>query len=91
MLDMYDTLHLFCIASAGVDFAELMEQEVIFEVGVTDGMSRCADITLIADNLVECEENFTISLALETMDKPNIMLGAGMTTTEITIDDANSM
>ena len=66
-----------------------MEQEITFEAGVTDGMSRCANVTLVADNLVECDEDFTVSLALVTSGKSNVMLGAG-TSTVVTVEDANS-
>ena len=57
-----------------------------FMVGDADGQERCATIALTEDDLVECEEDFTVSLALVTSN-PNLSLGTEITT--VTISDSD--
>ena len=77
----------FNTAISGEDFTQLSE-EVTFMIGDADGQERCTNITLMADNLVECEENFTVSLALVT-NKPNLSLGTDKSS--VVIEDSNCM
>ena len=69
-------------AISGNDFNMLLGEEVTFMVGDADGQERCADIDLVEDELVECDEDFTVSLALVT-SKPNLSLGTVITTVAI--------
>ena len=64
----------------------LAGEEVTFMIGDADGQERCASIVLSEDDLVECEEDFTVSLALVT-SKPNLSVGTDMTT--VTISDSD--
>ncbi len=84
-------LEILCFlhpATGGTDYAVLAAEAVTFLAGDADGQQRCADIALTDDTLVECAEDFTVSLALVT-DKPNLSLGAADTTT-VTIADSDS-
>ena len=81
-------LNLFHTATSGDDFTALLAEEVTFLVGDADGQERCATIDLTDDDLVECDEDFTVSLALVT-SKPNLSLGTDSTT--VTISDSDCM
>ena len=79
-------MNLFHTATSGDDFTALSAEEVTFLVGDADGQERCATVDLTDDDLVECDEDFTVSLALVT-SKPNLSLGTDMTT--VTISDSD--
>lgn len=49
-----------------------------------NGEQICANLTVVADSLVECEENFTITLDLMTS---NEILRVGNAVTIVTITD----
>ena len=57
-----------------------------FMIGDADGQERCANIDLMEDELVECEEDFTVSLGLVT-SKPTLSLGMNVTT--VIIEDSD--
>ena len=66
-----------------MDYQSLLNEPVMFYAGDGNGTERCANITLNEDLLVECEEEFNITLAIAT-DKPNLILGNAYTTVSIT-------
>ena len=69
------------------DFLEV-EKHLIFTSGSVDGTMECINVTVIADNLVECEEEFSVDLTLNTF-KDSIKLGNNSTL--ITLEDSNGM
>ena len=69
------------------DFATLSMEPVIFESGATDGTGMCVNISLSNDLMVECDENFTVSLTLVS-SKRNLFLGQD--STSVTIEDSDS-
>ncbi len=75
---------LLLATGSDVDYQSLDGEQVTFLAGDANGMERCINITLQEDSLVECEEEFNVTLAI-IMDKPNLMLG-GATTTVIIMD-----
>ena len=64
-----------------------MSLPVIFESGMSDGSMVCANVSLSMDGLIECEENFTVELTLETV-KDSLSLGAN-TTTVVALQDSD--
>ena len=66
-----------------MDYQSLLNEPVIFYAGDKNGTERCANITFIEDLLVECVEEFNITLAIVS-DKPNLILGNAYTTVSIT-------
>ena len=60
---------------------------VVFESGMSDGSIVCANVSLSMDGLIECEENFTVELTLETV-KGSLSLGEN-TTTVVTLQDSD--
>ena len=66
-----------------VDYQSLLNVPVMFYAGDGNGTERCANMTLNEDLLVECEEEFNITLAIAS-DKPNLILGNTYTTVSIT-------
>ena len=78
----------------GADFSGMsgvnpfeMILSITFESGMSDGSMVCANVSLSMDGLIECEENFTVELALETV-KDSLSLGVS-TTTVITLQDSD--
>ena len=59
----------------------------MFESGMSDGSVVCANVSLSMDSLIECEENFTVELTLETI-KDCLSLGEN-TTTIVTLQDSD--
>ncbi len=57
-----------------------------FSSGSTDGDRKCVNITVISDQLVECEEDFTAVLTLDTIED-NLFLGNNSTTVTLTDSD----
>ena len=60
---------------------------VMFKSGMSDGNMVCANFSVSMDGLIECEDNFTVELTLETV-KDSLSLGAN-TTTVITLQDSD--
>lgn len=48
----------------------------------------CANATVLSDDLVECEEDFTVMLVLNTIED-NILLGNG--STAVTLKDSDGI
>ena len=63
-----------------------MDVVVTFTPGLTDGAMMCANISLASDMMVECEEDFTVNLELNTI-KDN--LGLGSNSTRVTLVDSD--
>ena len=59
---------------------------VTFPLGSMDGAMMCVNVTVFFDGLVECEEDFTLELALNT-DGDSI--GLGNNSTEVTLIDSD--
>ena len=66
-----------------MDYQSLLNEQVMFYAGDGNGTERCVNITLDDDLLVECEEEFNVTLAIAT-DKLNLILGNAYTTVSIT-------
>ena len=60
---------------------------VVFQFGMSDGSMVCANVSLSMDGLIECEENFTVELTLDTV-KDSLSLGAN-TVTVVTLQDSD--
>ena len=69
-----------------MDYQSLLNKPVMFYVGERNGSERCTNVTLNEDLLVECEEEFSVSLMIAT-DKPNLSLGNDVIS--VTIVDSN--
>ena len=80
-------MNLATSGSSDVDFDALSMQPVVFQSGESDGAEMCVNISIRNDLTVECDENFTVSISLES-DKNNLFLGQDLTT--VTIKDSNS-
>ena len=62
----------------------------MFTSGSEDTTELCAAITLRDDSLVECDEDFTVELALVTLNKASLSIDSTDSTT-VTITDSDSM
>lgn len=73
---------------ASVDDYSLLNTSVLltFSPGFSDGMQACTPITTNADLLVECEEDFSVTMTLVTQC-PSIQLGNDMIS--VTLLDSN--
>ena len=71
-----------------IDYQPLMNEMIVFLVGDSNGTERCVNITIEKDMLVECEEEFNVTLTIIT-DKPNLMLD--QSTTIVSIIDSDGM
>ena len=69
-----------------MDYQSLTDEEVIFLPGDTNGTERCANITIQEDLLVECEEDFNVTLVIQA-EKSNLFLENSITT--VSIIDSN--
>ena len=59
---------------------------LIFLPGATNGESVCVNVTLLTDQLVECEEDFTVVLALDTVGDS---VSLGNSSTAVTLLDSD--
>ena len=77
-------------ASDPGDFAALSEP-LSFTPGEGNGERVCVNVTLLSDGLVECEEDFTVVLTLDT-DGDSVSLGNSSTVvTLLDSDGTDSM
>lgn len=76
-------LSLICAATTERDFSSL-NTSLTFPSGSTDGAQRCALVTALSDNLVESDEEFSLSLTLVTPTASSISLGNNRTTVHLT-------
>lgn len=60
-----------------------------FASGSANGAEMCASVSLMSDNLVESDENFTVELSLLTLAGTSLRLGN--TETSVTIIDTDGM
>ena len=74
------------LATMEMDYQSLTDEEVMFLVGDTNGTERCANITTFEDLLVECEEEFIVTLAI-VPENANIFIDNANTTVSIIDDD----
>ena len=79
---------LFLLLAMSMDYQSLMNEMVVFLVGDNNGTERCVNITIEEDMLVECEEEFNVTLTIIT-DKPNLILD--QSTTIVSIIDSDGM
>ena len=71
-------IELFLTASdTASDFTDL-SKPMSFTPGASNGERVCVNITVLSDGLVECEEDFTVLLTLNTAED-NIFLGNNST------------
>ena len=70
------------------DFSALSSLSLAFPPQSVNGEQICANLTLVTDNLVECEENFTITLELMTS---NEILTIGNAVAVVIITDIDGM
>lgn len=73
--------------SAGSDL-EMLSQVLTFSSGALIGDSQCADITILNDNDVECDDVFNVTLTT-TDSNVDIAEGYGMATVTIERDAAD--
>lgn len=78
------TVHLFFTAMPSFDYINVSSNEV-FEYGTSDGATRCVNIAIIDDELLEGNQTFTVTLTSLDSD---VVLRDNMTT--ITITDNES-
>ena len=71
-----------------IDYQTLLNELVVFLVGDNNGTERCVNITIEEDMLVECEEDFNVTLTIIT-DKPNLILD--QSTTIVSIIDSDGI
>ena len=76
-----------CPFSAGSDL-EMLSQVLTFSSGALIGDSQCADITILNDNDVECDDVFNVTLTT-TDSNVDIVEGYGMATVTIERDAAD--
>ena len=64
-----------------------MTLPVMFESRMSDGSMVCTNVSFSIDGLIECEENITVELTLDTV-KDSLSLGEN-TTTVVTLQDSD--
>ena len=69
-----------------MDYQSLVNEMVMFLAGDNNGTERCVNITVEEDMLVECEEEFNVTLDIIT-EKPN--LNVDQSTTIVSIIDSD--
>ncbi len=63
-------------------------ESLSFASGSPDGAMVCTNVTVVPDMMVECEEDFTVELTLDT-DKDSLSLGDSSTL--VTLVDSDGM
>ena len=75
------------VASSGSgDFEALDNVYLIFAPGSKDGSEECVNVTVIPDDLVECQEEFFVQLTLNTI-KDSLTLGNDTTLVSLVDSD----
>ena len=67
---------------AGSDYV-MVSDTLMFPTSSVNGATRCIDITIGDDGILEAEETFTVTLTISTT---NVALGVATTTVTITDD-----
>ena len=78
-------LNSISVATDVADYDPL-DMSLTFPIGTSDGTEVCANVTLTSDMLVECDEEFTVHLSLNS-SKENLHLANNYTT--VTIQDSD--
>lgn len=76
------------IAATADDYSLNSSVPLTFLPGSVDGTEVCTSLTALADQLVECEEDFFVSLALVTQGSS---ISLGNTATNVTLTDGDGM
>ncbi len=66
----------------------MLNTPLVFPSNSSDGDMMCANVTLFPDSMVECEEEFTVELNLDTI-KDSLSLGDNATL--VTLMDSEGM
>jgi len=83
------TVYVFILSVAGQDFNAPSPPEVTFFSGNVTGDTACATYTIIDDNNLEFDHEFTVNLSTVTPSGPGIVMGSSTTT--VTINDDEGM
>lgn len=75
-------------AATSGDFSTLSSVPLTFSPQSVNGEQICVNLTAVVDNLVECEENFTVILDLMTS---NEILRLGNAVVTVTITDVDGI
>jgi hypothetical protein len=76
------------VAASTDDYSVNSSVPITFLPGSADRAEVCTPLTAFVDELVECEEDFSVLLALET---PCSSLSLGNTVTAVTLVDGDGM
>jgi hypothetical protein len=76
-------------ATGGRDYSPLLSTPLTFSAGSNNETVMCASITAADDQLVECEEHFTIAIYLVT--HMGSCLGIGNNETAVSLTDSDCM
>ena len=69
-----------------MDYQSLVNEQLTFFPGDRNGSEWCTNITIQEDMLVECEEDFNITLSI-VKEQQNLILGEATTTVSIVDSD----
>ena len=58
---------LFAAGTANDDFSPLSSVPLTFSTGSSDGEEICTSLMTFADDLIECEEEFTVTTAVSAV------------------------
>ena len=78
----------FSISVAGEDFEELKHA---FRFESREDVNNCFDIEIIDDKILELTETFSVQLGLADGASKDILLGAGCTDVEVSINDMDGI
>ena len=81
-------MHILSTAGAGGDYLSF-STTLTFPAGSGAGSSQCTDVQILADDLVEDDESFTITATL-VISNPDITVGQGSGTVTIFGSDIDS-
>ena len=77
-------MHIAATSEGDYNF---LSMPLTFSFGSADGSLVCANITVLSDNMVESEEDFTVRLSLLTIGK-NLFIGNNATAVTLTDSDS---
>ena len=63
----FQSIRLLIITVAGMDYDGAMI-EVVFPISSVEGDFVCADVTIIDDDVLECEQDFTVFISSATLE-----------------------
>ena len=82
----YDICAYILSTATNLDYEPLIDEQLMFLAGDSNGTERCINITILQDMLVECEEDFNITLTI-VKEQQNLVLGEATTTVSIIDSD----